>query len=135
MDLEAEMEFLTEIFESDRKNYHAWSYRIWLIERFQLWVDELQFVDDMLKIDKGNNSVWSYRYFILNKAPTGLFKEHTPGSIGFVSEEIDVAGNWLLKDISNESAYVYFRGLLCVTPEEELKSQSKSVKRICINKV
>ena len=29
-----EMEFLDEIFDSDRKNYHAWSYRIWLIERF-----------------------------------------------------------------------------------------------------
>ena len=31
---DAEMEFLEEIFDSDRKNYHAWSYRIWLIERF-----------------------------------------------------------------------------------------------------
>jgi len=89
----------------------------------------------MLQIDKGNNSVWSYRYFILNKAPSGLFKEHAPGTVGFVKEEIAVTGSWLLKDISNESAYVYLRGLLCVTPEEELKSQSKSVKRICINKV
>ena len=34
MDLSAEMGFLDEIFESDWKNYHAWSYRIWLIERF-----------------------------------------------------------------------------------------------------
>ena len=32
--LDSEMEFLRDIFDSDRKNYHAWSYRIWLIERF-----------------------------------------------------------------------------------------------------
>lgn len=74
MDLDAEMEFMGEIFDSDRKNYHAWSYRIWLIERFQLWESELDFVSQMLNLDKGNNSVWSYRNFILCKAPTGLFK-------------------------------------------------------------
>ena len=34
MDLQAEMEFMRKIFDSDRKNYHAWGYRIWLIERF-----------------------------------------------------------------------------------------------------
>ena len=44
MNLDAEMEFMREIFDSDRKNYHAWSYRIWLIERFQLWENELLFV-------------------------------------------------------------------------------------------
>ena len=74
MNLAEEMEFLEEIFDSDRKNYHAWSYRIWLIERFQLWENEIEFVNEMLRLDSGNNSVWSYRYFILNKAPTGLFK-------------------------------------------------------------
>ena len=95
MDLETEMQFLKEIFDSDRKNYHAWSYRIWLIERFQLWADELTFVDEMLKIDMGNNSVWSYRYFILNRAPVGLFKESAPGSVEFVKEEIAVAITWL----------------------------------------
>ena len=34
MDLEGEMAFLGSIFESDAKNYHAWTYRIWLVERF-----------------------------------------------------------------------------------------------------
>ena len=34
LDREAEMEFLAQIFESDAKNFHAWSYRIWLVERF-----------------------------------------------------------------------------------------------------
>jgi len=74
LNLDDEMIFLRAIFDSDRKNYHAWSYRIWLIERFQLWTNELDFVDEMLAIDGENNSVWSYRYFILNKSPVGLFK-------------------------------------------------------------
>ena len=34
LDLVQEMEFLAEIFDSDAKNYHAWTYRIWLVERF-----------------------------------------------------------------------------------------------------
>jgi protein farnesyltransferase/geranylgeranyltransferase type-1 subunit alpha len=33
-DLKKEKSFLQEIFKSDAKNYHAWSYRIWLVERF-----------------------------------------------------------------------------------------------------
>ena len=82
------MEFLQEIFDSDRKNYHAWSYRIWLIERFQLWTDEMDFVEQMLGLDSGNNSVWSYRYFILNKSPVGLFKTHAPGTLEFVKSEL-----------------------------------------------
>ena len=49
MDRAAEMEYLRKIFESDAKNFHAWSYRIWLVERFQLWEGELEFSDDLLK--------------------------------------------------------------------------------------
>ena len=35
--LEKELDFLDEIFESDSKNYHAWSHKIWLEERFEIW--------------------------------------------------------------------------------------------------
>ena len=35
--LEKELDFLDEIFESDSKNYHAWSHKIWLVERFEIW--------------------------------------------------------------------------------------------------
>lgn len=67
MDFEKEMEFLGEIFESDSKNYHAWSYRIWLVERFSLWEGELDYAEYLLDNEVTNNSAWSYRYFILNK--------------------------------------------------------------------
>lgn len=84
LDLDSEMAFMKSIFDDDRKNYHAWSYRTWFVERFQLWTDELDFVDEMLKEDIGNNSVWSYRYFILNRAPNGLLKQWAPGTVEFV---------------------------------------------------
>lgn len=67
-DFDEEKQFLEEIFYSDGKNYHAWSYRLWLIERFNLIDDsELEFVDEELKDQVTNNSLWSYRYFLLNK--------------------------------------------------------------------
>ncbi len=55
------------MFESDSKNYHAWSYRIWLIERFELWEGEIPFIENLLNRDVNNNSIWSYRYFIIAK--------------------------------------------------------------------
>ena len=42
-----ELEFLEWIFESDAKNYHAWSHKIWLVERFELWGEprHIEFVE------------------------------------------------------------------------------------------
>ena len=77
----------------------------------------------MLELDSGNNSVWSYRYFILNKAPVGLFTPHAAGTEEFVRAEIQfVIGEWLPRDMTNESCWVYLRGMLCNTEEEEAKS-------------
>lgn len=68
----------------------------------------------MLEIDSGNNSVWSYRYFILNKAPVGLFKPDAPGTEAYVRSEIKpLCEVWLAKDLTNEAAWVYLRGMLC----------------------
>lgn len=69
MDFDAEISFLQKIFESDSKNYHAWSYRVWLIERFSLWEGELEYAESLLDKDVQNNSAWSYRYFLLNRCP------------------------------------------------------------------
>jgi len=69
MNFDAELEFLAKIFASDSKNYHAWSYRVWLVERFSLWEGELEYVEKLLDQEVTNNSAWSYRYFILNRYP------------------------------------------------------------------
>ena len=83
----------------------------------------MDFVEQMLSLDSGNNSVWSYRYFILNKSPVGLFKTHAPGTLEFVKSELQpILTKWLPKDLANESCWVYLRGMLCLTEEEEVKS-------------
>lgn len=84
MNFEAEMNFLSQIFESDSKNYHAWSYRVWLVERFSLWEGELEYVESLLDREVTNNSAWSYRYFILNRQPNS-----EAGSHEYVRAEID----------------------------------------------
>jgi hypothetical protein len=63
---DSELAFLDAIFESDSKNYHAWSHKVWLVERYELWADpcHLEFAEEMLDQDVQNNSVWSFRYFI-----------------------------------------------------------------------
>jgi hypothetical protein len=33
-DFKEEKQLLEDIFDSDSKNYHAWSYRVWMVERF-----------------------------------------------------------------------------------------------------
>jgi protein farnesyltransferase/geranylgeranyltransferase type-1 subunit alpha len=83
-DFDKEKDFLMEIYNSDQKNYHAWSYRLWLIERFGLWANELDFVEHEIKNGQvTNNTLWSYRYFITAKT-----KELTKSVVG---EEIKYA--------------------------------------------
>lgn len=54
------------MFEADAKNYHVWSYRQWLVRRFDLWEKgELESTEEMLKKDIRNNSAWNHRWFVV----------------------------------------------------------------------
>lgn len=132
LDLTKEMAFLAEIFDSDAKNYHAWTYRIWLVERFQLWEGELAFVDDQLLIDVENNSVWSYRYFLVNKSPVGTFNQFAAGTKQFAEVEVKYTMEKLAEGRANEAAWVYLRGMFAISPEEAEQSQKTKVKRVLI---
>ena len=61
------MKFLDMMYASDAKNYHCWSHKIWLVERYGLWAQprHLEFVENLMNFDVRNNSVWSFRYFII----------------------------------------------------------------------
>ena len=50
-DFDQEKELLADVFDSDAKNYHAWSYRVWLVERFKLWTGELDYIESLLDED------------------------------------------------------------------------------------
>jgi protein farnesyltransferase/geranylgeranyltransferase type-1 subunit alpha len=117
---------LEEIFASDPKNYHAWSYRLWLVERFQLWAGELDFIEEMLDDDVTNNSVWSYRYFIIMKTAKTFSSE-------LVNSEIEyIIHRRLRQNLLNESVWVYARGLLATSKEEVKQSQSTNTKKAFI---
>jgi len=54
------------MFEADAKNYHVWSYRQWVVRRFDLWEKgELESTEEMLKKDIRNNSAWNHRWFVV----------------------------------------------------------------------
>ena len=51
-------------FEDDNKNYHLWSYRIWLCQKFNLYKEEWALIDGYINKDVYNNSAWNYRFFL-----------------------------------------------------------------------
>jgi protein farnesyltransferase/geranylgeranyltransferase type-1 subunit alpha len=51
----------------DAKNYHVWSYRQWLVKRFDLFdkPEELEWTHGMIEDDVRNNSAWNHRYYLV----------------------------------------------------------------------
>ncbi len=39
------------IFAKDAKNYHVWSHRQWVLQRFNLWDGEIAFVEKLIDAD------------------------------------------------------------------------------------
>lgn len=54
------------MLDKDAKNYHVWSYRQWLVKKFDLWdAGELQECVRFLNHDIRNNSAWNHRWFVV----------------------------------------------------------------------
>jgi hypothetical protein len=55
------------MLEQDSKNYHVWSYRQWLVKRFDLFdkPEELEWTAEMIEDDVRNNSAWNHRYYLV----------------------------------------------------------------------
>lgn len=108
-----EIEFLKKVFDVDNKNYHAWSYRIWLCEHFNIYESELKEVEYYIEEDIGNNSAWSYRYFIYYKLGITLEKLKSSElpyifrylliNFRFIFEKIKI-------DPTNEASWNYLKG-------------------------
>jgi hypothetical protein len=48
---ENELAYIAKHVEEDSKNYHAWSYRQWVLEHFNLWDGELSYLDNVIDLD------------------------------------------------------------------------------------
>ena len=110
-----ELELLEEVFSSDSKNYHAWAYRLWLVERFELFVGEMDWVEDWLEDEVTNNSLWAYRRFLVVKTLKAWTRD-------VVDHEVQYTLKMLEKDPGNEAAWTYLRGWLAPTREVAIQS-------------
>ena len=99
VDLEKEKSFMDEILTHDSKNYHLWSYRTWLCERFGFWEHEMKFINSILPLDLLNNSFWSYRHFLTSHLKQPL------------EEEKAVCETAIETNPKNESAWNYYSSL------------------------
>ena len=111
------------MFGLDGKNYHVWSYRQWLVRRFELWGDEeFAFVEKMLESDVRNNSVWNYRWFLVNGRENEGVKGVTDDKVK--QREIEFATKAVAKAPQNPSPWNYLRGISKASGDnlKELKS-------------
>jgi protein farnesyltransferase/geranylgeranyltransferase type-1 subunit alpha len=121
-----ELDFLMKMFTEDSKNYHVWTYRQWLVRRFDLWDTprEIDDVDALLLSDVRNNSAWNHRY-MLRFAPRQGFEAgmwsstnaQEKGKLSVVDEdlidsELDYTQAKILLAPENRSAWLYARGVL-----------------------
>lgn len=116
-----------QMFASDSKNYHVWSYRQWLVRQFNLWDEprEIADVDALIAQDVRNNSAWNHRYLLkfaprqgaeaaMAVAVTGAGEK---GRLDVVDEDVvDAELEYAQKKIAlapeNRSPWLYARGVL-----------------------
>lgn len=105
-----ETDFVEQMFELDAKNYHVWSYRQWLVQRFDLWEHgELEFTEMMLQKDIRNNSAWNHRWFVINGREAKGIAGVADANIR--DREIEFAKTALAKAPQNRSAWNYLNGI------------------------
>jgi len=118
IDQEREAKFLDIILALDSKNYHAWSFRVWMTKQFNLFAEEWALIDAKLKNQIDNNSVWSYRKFL---------SKHL--SVSIETEE-DLCYSLLLSHLDVESIWYYLDDLY-----ESSKLFSPKLKDFCLQRV
>jgi len=104
--VEVELKCLKEALENDSKNYHAWSYRQWVMTHFgpgPWWEEELSFVNGLMEVDIRNNSAWNQRFFAITEGPKGLTEEVLQVEVEYTKAKIQRTPN-------NESPWVYLSG-------------------------
>ncbi|RLV89686.1 Protein farnesyltransferase/geranylgeranyltransferase type-1 subunit alpha [Spathaspora sp. JA1] len=101
-----EYPIMKAMLDADPKNHHVWSYRKWLVEKFDLYHDEreLEFVETALKSDLRNNSAWSHRFFL-------YFSRKLLTDDETVDREIAYVKNAIIQSPQNPSSWNYLLGI------------------------
>jgi len=106
-DLETEMEIVRKIHSLDSRNFHAWSYRKFLIDRFNVHVDDLSYSTKLIESDFSNYSAW----FLRTTVPTDQLNP---------SDELDLVWNAIFTEPNDQSAWQYHDWLMEKFPTQQL---------------
>lgn len=112
-DWKKEFDNLKDVFKKDAKNYHAWSFTIWMLEtaissRLPIDFDLLlQYSQELIKQDPYNNSAWNFRFYLLN----AHFSTTVNYECVFVAE-VDCALKLAEKYLDNESVWSFLAALM-----------------------
>ena len=118
--LDYEKDFCDQYICEDNKNIHAWNYRVWFVEKYGKWDNELEYAEssilsmgfllEFINIDVYNNSAWSYRFFVF-KYLFSLNSDATQSQtlldneLTFVMDKLHFAPH-------NDAAWNYLQGLI-----------------------
>ncbi|PVU97265.1 hypothetical protein BB561_000680 [Smittium simulii] len=111
-----EIIFLNSQIDLDSKNFHAWSYRQYIIKTFDLYDYELGFAELKISQDIRNNSAWNQKYFILTKGDSSFRID----DLKVLHKEISYSLKMISMAPNNESAWVFIIGLLRIHKPELL---------------
>jgi hypothetical protein len=128
---------LTEsLFKNDSKNYHAWSYRAWMVGYYpafllnlDAWKAEVEFTATLIEKDPFNNSAWCHRYFLfrlLVDPPRELAARPSPPYTPLtqlIPDPLELEAQllaecnlfthrWIVWEPNNESPFNHSRGIL-----------------------
>lgn len=102
--LNAEMEDMNDLMDSDAKNHNLWQYRQWMVKKFSLPIEkEYEMVEDLLLADSWNNSAWNYRRWLCSLAAPELQPM-------ILVRETKFALRWLMRNPGNEAIINYVLG-------------------------
>ena len=113
----SELPFLANMLAKDAKNYHVWSYRQWLVRRFDIWDAELPSIESLLEEDVRNNSAWNHRWYCvflrytdptINSVKNGIVTSKIKPEI--IQRELEYTKNAILLAPQNPSPWKLPKG-------------------------
>ena len=102
-----ELNYISTVLSNDGKNYHAWSFRQYILRTLsntELWESDLAYMDTLIAEDVRNNSAWNHRWFICHR---GTRVPCTPDA---AAQECEYALSKAELDPHNESPWIYLLG-------------------------
>lgn len=124
--VDKDFNWCTAVICEDSKNYHAWSYRQWLVKSFPEAADikkEKMYIDTAIRFDPHNNSAWNYRFFIRYKiSGATVTQEEIMKDVEFVIEKASRSPN-------NAAPWNYMNSILELPEAKEDKVVLDRVKK------